>query len=273
MQVNFGERDNLGPSKEDKNLFLETPLLSSQKMEALGILACALAHDFNNILTAMIGYTELSLAQIPVDSTIKQNLWEILQAGRRAKELVDQMLRFKREEDDGKKIMQIVPVIKEVCNLLRASSPANVEVKVKIEDENYLLRANPTHIYQILLNLCLNAIQAIGDKYGLLEISLSSWRLDDALVSQYEELKPGPYVCLTVKDTGEGIPPEIMPKIFDPYFTTKRDKQGSGLGLAIVRCLVKSYKGAIFVSSEAGRGTMFQIYLPAIDHRIANDGK
>lgn len=268
MPVLFNEGDNF--SWLNKNKFLENSLLQSQKMEALGILASGIAHDFNNILTAMIGYAELSLAEVPADSRIKQNLWEILQAGRRAKELVNQILRMRREGEQDKKVMPIVPIIKEVCNLLRASLPAKVEIELQIEDEGCLIKANPTHIYQILMNLCLNAIQAIGDKGGFLEINLSSVNLDALLAEKYEGLKPGLYLCLTVKDTGEGMTPEILQRIFDPYFTTKKDGQGNGLGLSIVRGLVKGYKGAISVISEPGKGSIFQIYLPAIDHKSFN---
>lgn len=271
MQVFLNEGDNFAPLSENKNTFLESPLLRSQKMEALGILACGIAHDFNNILSAMIGYAELSLAQIQSDSGIKQNLWEILQAGRRAKELINQILRFRREDEQEKKIIKIVPILMEVCKLLRASAPANIEVKLHIENYDYLIKANPIHIYQILMNLCTNAMQAIGDKHGLVEIKLSSFYFDGSKNEQFEELKPGPYLCLTVRDTGVGMTPEIISKIFNPYFTTKKDEQGNGLGLSIVRCLVKSYKGGISVFSEPGKGSIFQIFLPGIDHENYED--
>ena len=262
----FDEENILAPLSENKSNFLENPLLLSKKMEALGILACGIAHDFNNILTAMIGYAELSLAQVQSDSGIKQNLWEILQAGMRAKELVNQILKFRREDEEGKKIIKVVPVIMEVIKLLKASAPANIEVKLQVEDENYLIKANPIHIYQILMNLGKNAIQAIKDKKGSVEIKLSHFYFNGGQILPIEELKPGLYLYLTVRDTGAGMTPDIMSKIFDPYFTTKKDGQGNGLGLSIVRYLVKSYKGGISVFSEPGKGSTFQIFLPSADH-------
>lgn len=271
MQIFLNEGDNFEPLSESKNTFLESHLLQSQKMEALGILACGIAHDFNNILTAMIGYAELSLAQIQSDSGIKQNLWEILQAGKRAKELVNQILRFRREDEQGKKIIKIAPILREVFNLLRASAPANIELKLRIENDDFLIRANPIHIYQILMNLCTNAVQAIGDKHGVVEIKLSSFYFDGSKNEQFEDLKPGLYLCITVRDTGIGMTPDIISKMFDPYFTTKKDGQGNGLGLSIVHCLVKSYKGGVSVFSETGKGSTFQIFLPGIDHENYED--
>jgi len=268
----FGdEPNNFQPLVEDKNKFLDMPSWQSPKMEAIGVLACGIAHDFNNILTAMIGYAELSLAEVPADSRIKQNLWEILQAGRRAKELVNQILRFRRESNQEKKAIQIVSIIQEVYRLLKASSPPNIEVQLEIEDEHSLINANPTQIYQILMNLCSNAIQAIGDKEGLLRIKLSSLRIEEALAEKYPDLKAGPYVCLSVQDNGVGMTPEIMNRIFDPYFTTKKNGEGNGLGLAIVYALVRNHNGAIFVHSEPGKGSIFQVILPAIAHGILKE--
>jgi len=268
----FGEEpNNIQPLAEDKNIFLNMPSWQSQKMEAIGVLACGIAHDFNNILTAMIGYAELSLAEVEADSRIKQNLWEILQAGRRAKELVNQILRFRRESNQEKKVIQIEPIIQEVYRLLKASSPPNIEVQLQIEDEHSLINANPTQIYQILMNLCTNAIQAIGNKDGLLLIKLSSCQVNKAMAEKYPDLTPGPYVCLSVQDTGIGMTLEIMNRIFDPYFTTKKNGEGNGLGLAIVQGLVKRHKGTIFVYSEPGKGSIFQVLLPAIAHGILKE--
>ncbi|MGC8809770.1 MAG: sensor histidine kinase [bacterium] len=260
-------QDNFQSLDEEKNKFLEISLWQSQNMEALGVLACGIAHDFNNILTAMIGYTELSLAQVPADSHIKQNLWEILQAGRRAKELVNQILKFRRENEQENKVLPIVPLIKEVYRLLQVSAPPNIKVNLQIEDESQLIRANPTQIYQILMNLCMNAIQAIGDKEGMLQIKLSSWHVNEVMAAQCPDLNPGPYVCLSVEDTGVGMTPEVMSRIFDPYFTTKKNGEGNGLGLAIVQGLVKRHNGAIFVYSEPGKGSIFQVFLPTIESR------
>lgn len=271
MQVILHEGDNLSPISEDKNIFTEYSLRQSQKMETLGILASGIAHDFNNILTTIIGYTELSLSEVPTESRVKQNLKQILQAGRRAKELVNEILRFKREISKDKKIIPIVPVIKDVYNQLQVSLPANIKMEMQMEKRDYLIRANPIHIYRILMNLCLNGIQAIEDKGGLLEIKVSSFNLDATMAGEYEELRPGLYLCIAVRDTGKGIPPDIITRIFDPYFTTKREGEGNGLGLSIVRYLVKSYKGKIAVSSEPGKGSTFQIFLPVVNHEDCKD--
>jgi len=243
---------------------LEFRMRQSQKMEAIGTLAGGIAHDFNNILSAVIGFTELSLDSVEKDSLVADNLQQVLTAGNRAKDLVRQILAFSRETEQERQPLDIVPVIKEVLKLLRASLPATIEIRQNIDNELYAIEADPTELHQILMNLCTNADHAMREQGGILEVSLSNVDLGVDFTDQYPDIKPGPYLKLIVSDTGVGMSPEVMDRIFDPFFTTKKTGEGTGLGMAVVHGLVKNYGGLIKVYSELGQGTSFQVFLPAI---------
>ncbi|MGC8811700.1 MAG: PAS domain S-box protein, partial [bacterium] len=243
---------------------LEIQLIQAQKMEAIGTLAGGIAHDFNNILSAIIGYTELASLELPPESKALPNLQFALKASQRAKELVKQILTFSRYSDQSKKPLPIAPLIKETVKLLRASLPATIEIRQCIENYQGIVNANPTQIHQILMNLCTNAAHAMRSKGGVLEISLNTLRVSEQNRAQFPDLPLGSYVQLTVKDDGEGMPPEILGKIFDPYFTTKKVGEGTGLGLAVVHGLVKNHGGSISVKSELGQGSVFNIFLPLL---------
>ncbi len=240
----------------------------AQKMEAIGTLAGGIAHDFNNILSAIIGYTELSLYDdVDIDSPVRNNLDNVLKASLRAKDLVNQILTFSRQSEPELKPVEINFIIKEVTKLLRSSLPSTISIKQN-KKSNSLVLGDPTQLHQILMNLCTNAGHAMREKGGSLNIESRSVKLNESLINDQIELPPGLYVLLTISDTGHGIPTKDINRIFDPFFTTKERGEGTGMGLSVVHGIVQSYKGAINVYSEAGKGTTFNIYLPAIESRV-----
>jgi PAS domain S-box-containing protein len=246
---------------------LETQLKQAQKMEAIGTLAGGIAHDFNNILSSVIGYTELALDNEKRGSFQYNNLQEVLSAGNRAKDLVKQILTFSRQADQKQKPIQVKPLVKEALRMLRASIPSTVEIEQYVQSDA-LVMGDPTQIHQILMNLCTNAAHAMEDKGGLLTVSLLDAELDSDFISRHPDLKPGPHIKLTVTDTGHGISPDVMGKIFDPFFTTKEKGKGTGLGLSVVHGIVLSHGGDIYLYSEPGKGSTFEVCLPVIESRF-----
>jgi PAS domain S-box-containing protein len=244
---------------------LENQLLHAQKMEAIGTLAGGIAHDFNNILAAILGYAELANLDVPEASKPKYNLRQAIKAAHRAKNLVQQILAFSRQDKQERKPLDIRPIIKEALKLLRASLPSTIAIRENIEADLGTIEADPTQIHQVLMNLCTNAAHAMSENGGRLEVSLAKFDMVPDISAVCPEIELGPYLKLTVSDTGHGMSPEILQRIYDPYFTTKDVGKGTGLGLAVVHGIVKSYRGAITVSSEPGKGTTFDIYLPRID--------
>jgi PAS domain S-box-containing protein len=248
-------------SEKEKNA-LQAQLQQAQKMEAIGTLAGGIAHDFNNILAAIMGYAELAGLDIPEGCKARHNLDQSMKSAHRAKDLVQQILSFSRQGKQERKPLDIGPITKEVLKLLRASLPATIEIRQEIEKGLGTIKADPTQIHQVLMNLCTNAGHAMGDHGGVLEVSLNKVTLTAGESARLAEIEPGPYVRLRVRDTGQGIPSEVLKRIFDPYFTTKAPGKGTGLGLAVVHGIVKSYGGGIGVSSEVGKGSTFDIYFP-----------
>jgi PAS domain S-box-containing protein len=240
-------------------LKLESRLQQAQKMEALGTLAGGIAHDFNNILSSIIGYTELVLDDIPRGSHPENNLQQVYSAGKRAAELVKQILAFARQSDEKIGPIQPSSVAKEVLKLIRSTIPTTIEIHQKIESDSIIL-GNATQFHQVFMNLCTNAAHAMEESGGVLEVSLKEMFIDKEKLSI--GMKPGDYVEIRVSDTGPGIPPEIKNSIFDPYFTTKGPGEGTGMGLAMVQGIVESYGGKITFDSEMGKGAAFTIYLP-----------
>lgn len=240
---------------------LEEHLVHSQKMEAIGTLAGGVAHDFNNILSIIIGNTELAGYDIETEHPAWERLEAISTAGVRAKEVVRQLLSISRREQENRSPVQLAALVEESLKLLRASIPANIEIRKHIVNSELPLMADATQIHQILINLCTNAAQAMTARGGAIDITLSSITLGNKR-SRRLGIKPGDYAQMLVKDSGCGIRPDILDRIFDPYFTTKKGQDGTGLGLSIVHGIATRHNGAIDVSSRLGLGTTFQVLLP-----------
>ncbi|WDN90393.1 hypothetical protein BuS5_03364 [Desulfosarcina sp. BuS5] len=247
---------------------LEEQLLHSQKMEAIGTLAGGIAHDFNNILGVIVGYTELSLLDMPETDPLRGKLDQVLKASGRATDLVKQILAFSRKDKQKLTLTRIYPIVKEALKMLRSSLPTTIEIRTDIKKINSSILSDPSQIHQILMNLCTNAAHALPDNKGLLEVSLAEVDIDQDRAAGHTDLQAGRYQKLTVRDNGEGIKPEIMDRIFDPFFTTKGPGKGTGMGLAVIHGIVKRCKGAIIFDSEPGKGTIFQIFFPTVDSNI-----
>lgn len=262
--LNFLTDITLLKENEEEHKMLEAQLLHSRKMEAIGSLAGGIAHDFNNILGAIHGYTELAVNELEKGNQVRVNLEYVLSAAGRAKELVRQILAFSRKADEEKKIIYISHIVDEAMRLLRSSLPATIELRSRIEKELNPVMADPTRMHQVIMNLCANAGYAMRENGGLLEISLDEIELDADLIGT-KELEPGRYQRLLIHDNGHGMDAETQKKIFEPYFTTKKQGEGTGMGLSLVHGIVKSHNGEIIVESEPGKGTSFYIYLPVTD--------
>jgi PAS domain S-box-containing protein len=246
---------------------LEAQLRESQKMEALGSLAGGIAHDFNNALAAISGNAELARQDVGLGHIALESLEEINKAARRARDLVQQILAFGRRQPLERKPTTLSLVVLESARLARATLPAGVTLKVECKSDAPAVLADASHIKQILLNLCGNAIQAVQDQGcpGVVEVRLEVHAQDEAR----GELKPGRYACLTVQDNGPGMDEATRARIFEPFFTTKPRGKGTGLGLPVVHGIVKAHEASIEVASTPGEGSAFHIYFPAVDAPIA----
>jgi PAS domain S-box-containing protein len=251
-------------AEEERNK-LQEQLWRSQKMEALGTLAGGIAHDFNNILAAIIGYAELAMIDVPESSVQHSYLKSVVKAGYRAKDLVQQILSFTRQDHPEKRLITMVPLVKEILKLLRASLPKNIEISLSVQEGSSTVLADATQMHQVLMNLCTNAAHAMQEKGGKLHIQLSRVVIRDGGSIPGVSLSAGPYLQLRVQDTGHGMTPEVMERIFDPYFTTKKRGEGTGLGLSVVQGIVQGHGGAIRVQSQVGVGSTFDIFLPLVE--------
>ena len=240
---------------------LEAELIQARKMEALGLLAGGVAHDFNNIMMVILGYVELSQDQAPKGSDLMENLEKIQQAGQRAQQIVEQILTFTRQARAEFRQIRVTPVVNEAIQFLKQSLPGHIAVVETIGSDTQLM-GDPAHIHQIVMNIGTNAAHAM-ETGGTLSVSLKDICLDESDGITGEGMSPGTYIELKITDTGTGIPPHIIGEIFQPYFTTKCVGKGSGLGLAVVHGIVEHYKGKIRVKSRAGQGSQFTVYLPA----------
>ena len=253
---------------EKENEALEKQLRQAQKMEAIGTLAGGIAHDFNNILAAILGFAEMAREECLPGSTIAGDLDQVILGGLRAKDLVKQILTFSRQAKAELIPLKPASFITEIIRLLRPSLPTTITIEQNIDSVTNLILADPTQIHQILLNLSTNAMHTMEEGGGILTISLSEKEFTQEDLLSNPHCKPGKYIELSIADTGPGVDPEIVEKIFDPYFTTKDIGKGTGMGLSIVHGIVKSYQGFITCHNQPASGAVFCIYLPVLDRGV-----
>lgn len=249
---------------EGQRLKLESQLQQAQRLEAIGTLAGGIAHDFNNILGAILGYAEMAKDDSPPESSVARDLSEILSAGARAKDLVKQILAFSRQVGTERRSVRPAVIVHEAVRLLRPSLPSTIEIKQEIDEAAGPILADPTQLHQILVNLCTNAFHAMEETGGILHISLKNTELRREDLGREPHVRPGEFAHLSVSDTGAGIAPEFVARIFEPYFTTKEVGKGTGMGLAIVHGIVRSYEGFVTCTSLIGKGTAIHVYLPVM---------
>ena len=246
---------------------IEAQLRQSRKMESIGTLAGGIAHDFNNLLYIISGNAELALEDIPEWNPAHASLEEIKSATLKAAGIAKQLLNFSRKTDQEMKPIGAVTIIKDALKFLRSTIPTTIDIQKHLPDADITILADPIQINQIMMNLCINASQAMEDTGGIMEIIVETVSLDEEAADSYPDLTAGDYLKITVNDTGPGIDPEIIERIFDPYFTTKEMGKGSGMGLSIVHGIVQNHSGAISVDSKLGKGTTFSILFPAVDEK------
>ena len=262
------QNENLEKMVEERTRTLakyERQLQQVLKIQAIGTLAGGIAHDFNNILFPIVGYTELTMDEVPDDSVAHNNLEEVLKAAHRAKDLVQQILTFSRQSGQERKPVEVHSIIEEALKLLRASIPASIEIIHKIDDDCHPVMGDATQIHQVIMNLCTNAYQAMQDKGGTLEINLSEVDVGYEETVEKIGMQPGKHLQLLVKDEGCGMDAVVLGRIFEPYYTTKEQGKGTGLGLSVIHGIIKNHRGDISVNSTPGKGTTFKVYLPIIE--------
>ncbi len=256
---------------EKEKAELELKLQQAQKMEAIGTLAGGIAHDFNNILGVIIGYADLARDDAPAGSYFEKDVDQILIAADRAKELVKQILDFGRQTQAVRIPMKIQPLIEEGLKMLRSSIPTTISITRNIDKNCGTILADPTQVHQILMNLGANAFHAMEATGGVLSVTLKTSHIesDDPKISSH--LVPGEYLEFIVSDTGTGMEPIVLEKIFDPYFTTKETGKGTGMGLSIIHGIMGHYGGAITAESQPGHGSAFHVYFPVIDSEAIHE--
>ena len=242
---------------------LENQFRQAQKMEAIGTLAGGIAHDFNNILAAINGYTEMAKRRVTNDPVVVRYLDAVYQGGNRAVSLVKQILAFSRpQEAQERKPIELGNIVAEPLKLLRASIPSTIEFDVWLASNLPVVLADATQVHQIVMNLCTNASHAMKDRPGRLGVKLEQFTVDKLLAGANPGLRAGPYVRLSVSDTGHGMSATTIARIFEPFFTTKGPGEGTGLGLSVVHGIMRSHGGTITVYSQPGEGTVFHLYFP-----------
>ena len=255
---------------EAQRLALETQLRESQKMQAMGTMAGGIAHDFNNILSAILGNVELARQDTPPDAQSQTSLQEIDKAGRRARDLVRQILTFSRNEVPQRIAIQLAEVVHETVRLIRVTLPPAVTLNITLQPDVPNVLADATQVEQALLNLCTNAILAITQAspkaQGVVSITLLHAPLEQSLGERLG-LPAGAYVSLTVRDTGSGMDAATLERIFEPFFTTREVGQGTGLGLSVVHGIMQTHQGAVHVESTPGQGSVFALYFPVTQDR------
>jgi PAS domain S-box-containing protein len=262
---------------EEEKTKLESLLNQSQKMEAIGTLAGGIAHDFNNILGVILGFSELALDNLAKDHPARKDIKNVYDSGMRARDLVKQILTFSRRTEIEHKPLQVAPIVKETLKFLRSSFPTTIKIKPTIDQDLDYINADPSQIQQIVMNLCTNSLHAMEETGGTLEVRVFEKHLSQKS-PETKNLEPGSYILLEVTDTGEGMNKKTLNRIFEPFFTTKAVGKGTGMGLSVVHGIIESFKGAITVQSEPGKGTTFKVYFPVsskdqIEKKIVEESK
>ncbi len=264
VALDISERKNAEQEREK----LQTQLQRAQKLETVGTLAGGIAHDFNNILTAIIGFSELIQQDLPKDTANATYITHVLESGRRAQDLIKQLLSFSRRTEQERMPLHLHVIIKEILKLLRASIPSTVKICQDIDAHCGAVLADSTQMHQLIMNLCTNAAQAMEENGGILQVDLAQVMLGADASRSYPDLKPGAYARLTISDTGHGMSKETQARIFDPFFSTKEVGKGSGLGLSVVHGIVASHNGTITVDSEIDHGSTFEILFPIVNAEV-----
>ena len=247
---------------EQAKASLEAQLRESQKMEALGTLAGGIAHDFNNILGTMLGNAELARHDARANWQALVSLEEILKAGNRAKDLVQQILSFGRRQPTSRRVLSLPAVVEESVRLLRSGLPPGVRIDCRCAPDTPSIVADPTQVQQVLLNIGNNAAHAMEGRPGAIDIRVEGVTLDQASARFDLNLRPGPYACVTISDIGHGMDAAIRTRIFEPFFTTKAPGKGTGLGLSVAHGIMQAHQGGIVAHSEPGKGSRFELYFP-----------
>ena len=247
---------------------MESQLQQAQKMESIGTLAGGIAHDFNNILSPIMMHAEMAMEDLPPNDPLQHCMKDIFNAGERARDLVKQILTFARKRSEKRVPLKLSRIIREALKFLRSTIPTTINIQYEIMAKRDTVLADATQLNQIIVNLCTNAAHAMREKGGQLEVTLDNEEISFSRANRFLNLKPGKYLKLSVRDNGTGISSEIIDRIFEPYFTTKKFGEGTGLGLATVHGIVRNYGGDITVETAAGQGTAFYVYLPLVDEDI-----
>ena len=242
---------------------LEEDLFQAHKMEAIGTLAGGIAHDFNNILSAILGFSELAKLNLPEDSRAGEDIDQVIRSSKRAADLVKQILAFSRKSDQQLQPLMPHLIVKEALKMLRSTLPTTISLEERIDPDCGLVLADQTNVHQIIVNLCTNAFHAMENEKGTLAVSICRKDIQAEDINE-SDVSPGPFVVLSVSDTGHGMDEETIGRVFEPYFTTKKVDKGTGLGLAVIHGIVKDYKGFIQVESELGKGSIFHVCIPAL---------
>jgi PAS domain S-box-containing protein len=252
---------------------LESRIHQMQKMEAIGTLAGGVAHDFNNILTAIMGLAELSLKHTIPGEPVNRYSEQILVSCQRARDIVSQLLSISYKSEKKLSPISLVPVINDAVRLIRATIPVTVGISTSIDAAFDTAKADSTQISQIIMNLCTNAAQSMKNMQGEIVIDVSNCSVDERFAATHPELKQGLYLLLKVSDNGAGIESAIIERIFEPFFTTKERGKGTGLGLAVIHGIVNNHGGSIYVQSKPGQGTTFEVYIPVSEEKREEEVK
>jgi PAS domain S-box-containing protein len=250
---------------EDQRRRLELQLHQAQRLQSLGTLAGGIAHDFNNVLTAINGYADLAISEQGRPEVILESLQEIRKAGRRASDLVRQILMFSRKEEPIRRPLALTPVLDEAIKMLRATTPAAIQIQTRVAADTPHVLADATQLHQVLTNIGVNAAQAIGGASGTIDVTAEAAVVDENAPPELADLPSGRYARLTVRDSGSGMDAATLARAFEPFFTTKPAHQGTGLGLSVVHGIMTAHQGAVTVESEVGKGTAFHLYFPAVE--------